>query len=53
MTNLANMRREYGNLNLDEKTVLADPMAQFSLWFEALLKAQGADPTAMVLSNGE
>lgn len=48
---LAAIRREYGNLSLSEDAALADPMAQFKLWFEEALNSEKSDPTAMVLST--
>ncbi|CAM2817135.1 pyridoxine 5'-phosphate oxidase [Legionella steigerwaltii] len=54
MTNfrsIADIRREYGDLNLSEKSLPKDPLVQFKLWFEDVLKNEKNDPTAMVLST--
>lgn len=48
---IADIRREYGELSLDEQSILADPLAQFSLWFEQVLSCEQSDPTAMLLST--
>jgi len=45
------IRREYGDNSLDEKTVLLEPIAQFKKWFEEVLKIETEDPTAMVLAT--
>lgn len=54
MTNfrcIADIRRDYGELTLDEKLLPEDPMVQFKHWFEDVLKNEKNDPTAMVLST--
>ncbi|KTD01604.1 pyridoxamine 5'-phosphate oxidase [Fluoribacter gormanii] len=54
MTNfrsIADIRREYGDLNLSEQSLPEDPIVQFKLWFEDVLKNEKNDPTAMVLST--
>lgn len=54
MTNfrsIADIRRDYGILSLNEKKVPPDPLMQFHLWFEDVLKNEKNDPTAMVLST--
>jgi len=54
MTNfrsLADIRRDYGELNLIEEFIQNDPIMQFKLWFEDVLKNEKNDPTAMVLST--
>lgn len=48
---LADIRREYGELSLNENTVQECPIIQFKLWFEEVLAAEKSDPTAMVLST--
>lgn len=48
---LADIRRDYGELNLSEDSVQSDPIAQFTLWFEDVLQQEKNDPTAMVLST--
>jgi pyridoxamine 5'-phosphate oxidase len=49
--NLANIRREYGQLQLQEETAQTDPFLQFTIWFEEVLDVEQSDPTAMVLST--
>lgn len=54
MTNfrsIADIRREYGELNLNEQSLPEDPITQFKLWFGDVLKNEKNDPTAMVLST--
>ncbi|WP_028388206.1 pyridoxamine 5'-phosphate oxidase [Legionella fairfieldensis] len=48
---LADIRRDYGELSLNEETIEASPITQFKLWFEEVLQAEKSDPTAMVLST--
>ncbi len=48
---LADIRRDYGELSLSEDSVSPNPIAQFKLWFEEVLKNEKNDPTAMVLST--
>ena len=48
---IADIRRDYGELNLNEELLPEDPIAQFHLWFEDVLKNETNDPTAMVLST--
>lgn len=48
---LAEIRREYGDLSLNELNVQTCPIAQFQLWFSEILQTETADPTAMVLST--
>lgn len=49
--NLADIRRQYGKLQLREDAIKANPFAQFTSWFEEVLEAEHSDPTAMVLST--
>lgn len=54
MTNfrsIADIRRDYGELNLDDQSIPDDPLIQFQCWFEDVLKNETNDPTAMVLST--
>jgi pyridoxamine 5'-phosphate oxidase len=54
MTNfrsIADIRRDYGELNLDENKVPEEPITQFQLWFADVLQNETNDPTAMVLST--
>ena len=48
---LADIRREYGDLSLNEQDVQACPIAQFQLWLSDILQTEIHDPTAMVLST--
>lgn len=49
--NLANLRREYGQLTLDENTTDPCPIVQFQRWFSELLTVETHDPNAMVLAT--
>lgn len=48
---LADIRREYGDLCLNEQDIQASPITQFQRWFSAILQTETHDPTAMVLST--
>jgi pyridoxamine 5'-phosphate oxidase len=48
---IADIRREYGNLNLSEQDIDTSPIVQFQRWFSDALEAEKTDPTAMVLST--
>ncbi len=48
---VAQMRTDYGQHSLTESDVLADPFAQFTLWFDQALAAQVREPNAMGLST--
>jgi pyridoxamine 5'-phosphate oxidase len=48
---LADIRREYGQLTLDEKDTHACPFLQFEHWFSDARLHEHDDPTAMVLST--
>ncbi|MCC5016288.1 MULTISPECIES: pyridoxamine 5'-phosphate oxidase [unclassified Legionella] len=48
---LAEIRREYGDLNLNEENIEECPITQFKHWFEDVLLSEKSDPTAMVLST--
>lgn len=50
-TDIATIRRDYGNVSLDEHLVSDDPMIQFQTWFETVLNTEMYDPTAVVLST--
>lgn len=50
-TSIADIRREYGELVLDEHSIASCPIAQFKRWFEDVLPVEKSDPTAMVLST--
>jgi len=48
---IADLRREYTLAGLDEREVAADPITQFSSWFEAARAAGVYDPNAMILAT--
>ncbi len=48
---IADIRREYGNLSLNEASAVACPFTQFEQWFAEVLETEKSDPTAMVLST--
>lgn len=48
---IADIRREYGELTLNETSIVPNPFAQFKIWFEEVLQVEVCDPTAMVLST--
>lgn len=48
---LANIRREYGELYLSQSTVKTNPVDQFQLWFDEVILVEKSDPTAMILST--
>ncbi|HBD9375702.1 TPA: pyridoxamine 5'-phosphate oxidase, partial [Legionella pneumophila] len=48
---LADIRRDYGELQLNEESAANDPISQFKLWFDDVLQNEMNDPTAMVLST--
>lgn len=48
---IADIRRDYGELDLNEHSINNNPITQFSLWFEEVLQTEHSDPTAMVLST--
>lgn len=51
MTTLADMRRDYASRALTEQDVHADPIQQFTAWFDEALKAQLIDANAMTLAT--
>ena len=51
MTTLADLRREYASRALDENDAHADPMRQFSIWFDEALTSQLLDVNAMTLAT--
>lgn len=48
---LADIRRDYGDLRLDDQQIERDPFLQFQVWFNEVLASEKQDPTAMVLST--
>jgi pyridoxamine 5'-phosphate oxidase len=51
MTSIADLRKSYERAELDESASLADPLAQFGLWFQQALDAQVPEPNAMTLAT--
>jgi len=51
MTTIADMRREYASRAFNEQDAHADPIRQFTSWFEEALKAQLIDANAMTLAT--
>lgn len=48
---IADIRREYGNLSLNEEEAADSPILQFERWFSEVVITEKSDPTAMVLST--
>ena len=48
---IASIRKEYTQAELDESTVLKNPFEQFEKWFQEALKSEIIEPTAMILST--
>ena len=51
MNDLASLRKEYSKAALDAKSVLQDPINQFSKWFEEAITAKVPEPNAMNLAT--
>lgn len=51
MTTLADLRREYASRALTEDAADADPIRQFSTWFDEALQSQLTDVNAMTLAT--
>jgi pyridoxamine 5'-phosphate oxidase len=51
MTNVAELRREYKLRALTEGEALADPIAQFAVWFDEAIKSEIVDVNAMALAT--
>ena len=51
MTSLTDLRREYASRALDEQDAHADPLTQFTIWFDEALKSQLLDVNAMTLAT--
>lgn len=47
----ADLRRDYAREGLDEKDVARDPYEQFARWFDEALRAQLAEPNAVILAT--
>jgi pyridoxamine 5'-phosphate oxidase len=48
---IAERRREYARTSLDVDTVARDPLEQFAQWFDAALRSELREPTAMALAT--
>ncbi len=48
---IANLRKDYRRASLSELDVAADPITQFSLWFDEALKAEVPEPNAMSVAT--
>lgn len=48
---LAEIRRDYGSLSLEEERIDNSPFIQFERWFAEVMQIEKTDPTAMVLST--
>lgn len=48
---LAQMRRQYEQAELDESHVLTDPLHQFQKWFDEAMHAKAMEPNAMTLAT--
>lgn len=48
---IADRRREYARENLDEDAVARSPFDQFAKWYDAALKSELREPTAMALAT--
>ena len=51
MSDISDLRRDYGHGKLDIGDLLPDPIAQFKRWFEEALAAKIVDPNAMSLAT--
>ncbi|MEY4561122.1 MAG: hypothetical protein RLZZ618_399 [Pseudomonadota bacterium] len=51
MSPLADLRKNYERAELTEAAALADPVAQFGLWFQQALDAQVPEANAMTLAT--
>lgn len=49
--NIADLRKDYKQGELDESSVDADPLAQFDKWLHEALKAELPEPNAMTLAT--
>lgn len=48
---IADLRKDYARASLDERAVERDPVAQFAQWFDAALKSELREPTAVALAT--
>jgi pyridoxamine 5'-phosphate oxidase len=51
VSDVSDLRREYGHGTLDIGDLLPDPIAQFRRWFDDAMAAQVVDPNAMSLAT--
>ncbi len=51
MRELADLRRDFSSVGLEEASVAANPFDQFSIWMDAALNADIIDPNAMTVST--
>ena len=51
MKSVADLRQEYSRARLDEHDTLADPVAQFKLWFDQAVLAQAREANAMTVAT--
>jgi pyridoxamine 5'-phosphate oxidase len=51
VTSIADLRRDYAHATLNEGDVAADPIAQFTRWFDEAVKAEVLEPNAMTLAT--
>jgi len=51
MSDVADLRRDYGRAHLDIGDLLPDPIAQFARWFDEAVAAKIVDPNAMSLAT--
>jgi pyridoxamine 5'-phosphate oxidase len=50
---ISDLRRDYSFTGLSESDLLADPIAQFQVWFADVLEKNLHDPTAMTLATAD
>lgn len=50
---LFSMRRDYSGGSLNEKTICADPILQFNIWFTEATESGEFEPNAMCLATGD
>jgi pyridoxamine 5'-phosphate oxidase len=51
MTKIADLRRNYTQAGLLESEIVANPYAQFKLWFEQAVAADILEPNAMTIAT--
>jgi pyridoxamine 5'-phosphate oxidase len=50
---VAQLRREYEALGLNERDMAADPITQFRIWFDGILEAGLEEPNAFILATAD